>query len=108
MPLGATFATGDDGIRGSARIEKGRVVESGGIIHWGHLRWDDRGSSSNTSCTCTTLVSRSTSTRNYHRGARNGDRHLASDSIGGDGGYGNSSVYLGDVSLHQGLPWLRD
>ena len=103
---------GDDGIRGSARIEIGRVVKSGGKIHRGHLRWDDRGSSSSSSSstphTSTTLVGRSTSTRNYHRGARNGDRHLARDSIGGNGGYGDGSVYLGDIRVYQGLPWLRD
>jgi hypothetical protein len=110
VPVGATRATGKDRIRRSAWIKIGRAVEDG-IGHRGHLRWDNGGSSSR-STSLTSLTSSSwfigvASPRNYHRGARNGDRHLSSDSIR-NGCYGDSSVYLWDTRVHQGLPRLGD
>jgi hypothetical protein len=108
VPVGATRATGNDGIRRSTWVKIGRVVEDG-IVHRGHLRWDNGGSSSNsTSRTSSSWFIGIASARNYHRGARNGDRHLSSESIDGNGSYGDGSVYLWDTRVHQGLPWLGD
>ena len=98
--LGATRATWDYGCHLILRIEISGVVAHGRKGRRHHLGWDNSGSARG----CSPGSSSSSSTRNYHRG---GSGHLVSHAIG-DGGDGDSSVYLWDPRLNYVLPWLSN